>query len=141
MARSIVPLLPLLLLQQSGHVHSLNNGVGLTPVMGWSSWMVDGQGDLWTGSPFNVTARALLETANNMVSLGLVDLGYNYILLDDGWPACAAGSTSCGAGARVGDCGCSNTPPRLDNGDVVVDPRKFPPSACVPTLPTLRFLP
>lgn len=114
---------------------ALDNGVGLTPVMGWSSWMVTGQGDLWTGSPFNVTARALLETADTMKALGLVELGYEYVLLDDGWPSCSADSrahpTACQKqpGARIGDCGCTNTSPRLDNGDVLVDPVKFPPSA------------
>jgi alpha-galactosidase len=75
-----------------------------------------------------VTGRALMETADKMASTGLVALGYDYILLDDGWPACAAGSTECGHGARIGDCGCTNPEPRLPNGDVLVDARKFPPS-------------
>jgi alpha-galactosidase len=88
--------------------------------MGWTSWIQTGQGDLWVGSPFNVSARALKETADRMVSSGLRDLGYNYILLDDGWPACAEFRSS---GA------CKTSPPRLPNSDVQVDPHKFPPSS------------
>ena len=82
---------------------ALDNGVGRTPVMGWTSassphpepgcqaqrcpvwltdvgvclaqWITDGQGDLWVGSPFNVTARALKETGDLLVSTGLRDIG------------------------------------------------------------------
>jgi alpha-galactosidase len=99
---------------------ALNNGVGQTPIMGWTSWIQTGQGDLWVGSPFNVTARALKDTADRMVSTGLRDLGYKYILLDDGWPACSEFRSS---GA------CETSPPRLPNGQVQVDPNKFPPSS------------
>ena len=39
---------------------ALDNGVGRLPVMGWTSWIISGQGDLWTGSPLNVTGSGLL---------------------------------------------------------------------------------
>ena len=40
-----------------------------------AQWITDGQGDLWVGSPFNVTARALKETGDLLVSTGLRDIG------------------------------------------------------------------
>ena len=49
---------------------------------------------------------------------------YNYVLLDDGWPACDEWSDPSQPGASA----CKNPAPRLENGDVVVDPKKFPPS-------------
>ena len=64
----------------AGEVHALDNGVARTPPMGWSSWL---------SFRFNVTSKALTESAEQMSQIGLVDAGYNYLLLDDGWPACA----------------------------------------------------
>ena len=49
---------------------------------------------------------------------------YNYVLLDDGWPACAEWSDP----SKPEASGCANPAPRHDNGDVPVDERKFPPS-------------
>lgn len=49
---------------------------------------------------------------------------YNYVLLDDGWPACDEWEKPSEPEAS----GCKNPAPRLDNGDVVVDANKFPPS-------------
>ena len=49
---------------------------------------------------------------------------YNYVLLDDGWPACDEWEKPNEPEAS----GCKNPAPRLENGDVVVDPKKFPPS-------------
>lgn len=48
---------------------------------------------------------------------------YNYVLLDDGWPACDEWHDKPGAG------GCVNPAPRLPDGSVRVDPLKFPPSS------------
>jgi hypothetical protein len=94
---------------------------GQLPIMGASTWCQAGCGDLWEGSPFNASAAALRRTADRLVATGLRDAGYSYVLLDDGWPACAKLS---------GDSGeCSTPAPRLANGDVLVDPHKFPPSS------------
>jgi len=99
--------------------HSLDNGVGQLPIMGWTSWIQSGQGDLWVGSAFNVSAWALKQMGYTMVRTGLRDAGYNYILLDDGWPACDKFSPS---------GSCETMSPRLLDGRVRVDPAKFPPS-------------
>ncbi|KAL6194604.1 hypothetical protein ACLB2K_035686 [Fragaria x ananassa] len=54
----------------------LDNGLGLTPPMGWNSW-----------NHFNchIEEKLIKETADSMVSTGLAALGYEYINLDDCW--------------------------------------------------------
>ncbi|KAL4761703.1 glycoside hydrolase family 27 protein [Aspergillus foveolatus] len=47
-----------------------------TPQMGWNSW---------NSFKSNINASIIRETANFLVSLGLKDAGYNYLLLDEGW--------------------------------------------------------
>ena len=86
----------------------LDNGVARTPPMGWSSWL---------SFRFNVSADALTSSAQQMSDTGLVQTGYNYLLLDDGWPACA----------EFGHNGRCNAPqPRDSSGRIVVDSAKFP---------------
>lgn len=53
-----------------------DNGLGLTPPMGWNSWnkfACDIQEDL------------IKDIANAMIDLGLKDVGYEYVNLDDCW--------------------------------------------------------
>ncbi|XP_030553301.1 alpha-galactosidase-like [Rhodamnia argentea] len=54
----------------------LDNGLGLTPQMGWNSW-----------NHFHRHINEILikETADAMVSTGLAALGYEYVNLDDCW--------------------------------------------------------
>ncbi|XP_050375367.1 alpha-galactosidase-like [Argentina anserina] len=54
----------------------IDNGLGLTPPMGWNSW-----------NHFNchIEENLIRETADSMVSTGLAALGYEYINLDDCW--------------------------------------------------------
>ncbi|XVF01694.1 hypothetical protein REPUB_Repub04eG0110600 [Reevesia pubescens] len=56
--------------------HLLDNGLGLTPQMGWNSW-----------NHFHCGINEILikETADAMVSSGLAAFGYTYINLDDCW--------------------------------------------------------
>jgi alpha-galactosidase len=58
------------------HRVSLNNGLGLTPQMGWNSW-----------NKFNcfIDEDLIYETAEALVSTGLADLGYKYVNIDDCW--------------------------------------------------------
>ena len=56
-----------------------SNGVGRTPVMGWSSW------DFLRHDP---TEAAVEAEAQAMVSSGLAAVGYRYVNLDDYWYAC-----------------------------------------------------
>lgn len=55
---------------------ALNNGLGLTPPLGLSTWNYFAA---------NVNATLLMQIADAFVSSGLKDAGYEYINLDDGW--------------------------------------------------------
>lgn len=55
---------------------NLQNGLALTPPMGWSSWNNFG---------VEINEQLLIETIDAMVSNGMRDAGYNYVNLDDGW--------------------------------------------------------
>eukprot|EP00035_Acanthoeca_spectabilis_P008340 m.152325 g.152325 ORF g.152325 m.152325 type:complete len:452 (+) comp14318_c0_seq2:3577-4932(+) len=90
---------------------ALDNGVGRVPFMGWTSWQptID----------FAVNASDLLAAADSLEASGLREIGYEYILIDDGWPACQV----------YGENGRCDVPPaRLDDGTVIVDIKKFPES-------------
>ncbi|XP_010937996.2 alpha-galactosidase 3 isoform X2 [Elaeis guineensis] len=54
----------------------LNNGLALTPQMGWNSWNFFG---------CNINEEVIRETADALISTGLADLGYNYVNIDDCW--------------------------------------------------------
>jgi alpha-galactosidase len=53
-----------------------SNGLALTPPMGWNSW-----------NHFQTTIddKSIREMADGMVSSGLRDAGYVYLVIDDGW--------------------------------------------------------
>ncbi|CRJ85982.1 hypothetical protein BN1723_000049 [Verticillium longisporum] len=55
-------------------VSALNNGLARTPQMGWNNWNALG---------CDVSEALLLDTSRKLVDLGLRDLGYNYVVLDD----------------------------------------------------------
>ncbi|RCV14516.1 hypothetical protein SETIT_2G432600v2 [Setaria italica] len=54
----------------------LNNGLALTPQMGWNSWNF---------FACNINETVIRETADALVSTGLAELGYNYVNIDDCW--------------------------------------------------------
>jgi alpha-galactosidase len=54
----------------------LDNGVARTPPMGWNSWNHFG---------CNVSEQLIRETADAMVTGGLRDAGYRYVVIDDCW--------------------------------------------------------
>lgn len=54
----------------------MNNGLAATPQMGWDNWNAYG---------CDVDASLLVNTAQLMVTLGLRDSGYYYVILDDCW--------------------------------------------------------
>lgn len=70
--------------------------LALTPPMGWNSWNT---------FEVNINEDLVKKTADIIVSSGLKDAGYEYIVLDDGW--------------MVKDH-------RDKNGDLIPDPVKFP---------------
>ena len=66
-----------------------------TPPMGWNSWNT---------FQTNISEKLVMETADMLVSSGMKDAGYTYLVLDDGWMAME----------------------RNSKGDLVADPKKFP---------------
>ncbi|WP_343743544.1 glycoside hydrolase family 27 protein [Chitinophaga sp.] len=70
-------------------------GLALTPPMGWNTWNTF-QADM--------SEQLIMETADIMVSSGMKDAGYIYLVLDDGWM----------------------TMERDSLGNLVPDPKKFP---------------
>lgn len=69
--------------------------LGLTPPMGWNSW------NTFT---WNINEGLIKETADVMVSSGLKDAGYEYVVIDDCWSLRQRGK----------------------DGELVADPEKFP---------------
>ena len=55
-----------------------NNGVALTPPMGWSSWNL---------FRHRINEDLIKEIADAMVKSGLADCGYKYVNIDDCWQA------------------------------------------------------
>ncbi|MEP6465916.1 MAG: glycoside hydrolase family 27 protein [Parafilimonas sp.] len=72
------------------------DGLALTPPMGWNSWNT---------FETNISEDLVKGIADSMVSSGMKDAGYSYIVLDDGWMAMQRDSIT---------------------GNLVPDPKKFP---------------
>jgi alpha-galactosidase len=72
----IIMLKPLLLALLLAVSAPLDNGVGLTPPMGWNSWNHFG---------CNIDEALIKQTADRLVSSGLAARGYVYVNLDDCW--------------------------------------------------------
>jgi len=70
-------------------------GLALTPPMGWNSWNT---------FQTNISDTLVRGIADYMISSGMKDAGYTYLVLDDGWMAME----------------------RDNNGNLVPDPKKFP---------------
>ena len=58
------------------HVYALDNGLAKTPPMGWNSWNKFG---------CNVSEKLIKEMADAMVTSGMRDAGYVYLVIDDCW--------------------------------------------------------
>ncbi len=72
------------------------NLIASTPPIGWNSWNTFGH---------KVNESLIRETADALISTGLKDYGYDYIVIDDCW---------------------SIKDKRDGNGDLIADPEKFP---------------
>ncbi|MCD6117531.1 glycoside hydrolase family 27 protein [bacterium] len=70
------------------------DNIALTPPMGWNSWNKFGP---------NINEKLVKEIADAMVSSGMKDAGYQYIVIDDGWQS-----------------------GRDENGNIIVNAEKFP---------------
>src|SRR2546421_4360317 len=73
---------------------ALDNGLARTPPMGWNSWNKFG---------CNVSEQLIKEVADALVSTGMRDAGYQYVVIDDCW--------------QVG---------RDPQGNIIADTQRFP---------------
>src|ERR1700743_1608935 len=78
----------------SGEGFALDNGLAKTPPMGWNSW---------NKCACNVSEKLIKEAADALVSSGMRDAGYQYIVIDDCWQI-----------------------DRDAEGNIVPDPKRFP---------------
>ncbi|KAF7893437.1 uncharacterized protein EAF02_000975 [Botrytis sinoallii] len=74
----------------------ISNGLGRTPALGWNSWNAFGCN--------GASASSAMTAANQFVNLGLKNLGYIYVNIDDCW----------------------HTKSRNSSGNLVADPSKWP---------------
>ena len=66
----------LLLIAAFTNVYALDNGLAKTPPMGWNSW---------NKFACNVSEKLIKEMADAMVTSGMRDAGYVYLVIDDCW--------------------------------------------------------
>ncbi|MFJ9951887.1 glycoside hydrolase family 27 protein [Kitasatospora sp. NPDC091207] len=71
-----------LLVGSAPQAHALDNGLALTPPMGWNGW---------NAFKCDVDEAKVRKTADILVSSGLRDAGYQYVNLDDCWMRSATG--------------------------------------------------
>jgi alpha-galactosidase len=57
-------------------LHALDNGLARTPPMGWNTW---------NKFACNVSEKLVKEAADAIVSSGMKDAGYKYVVIDDCW--------------------------------------------------------
>jgi alpha-galactosidase len=76
--------------KQSLTARVLDNGLALTPPMGWNSW---------NAFETDINEVKIRQVADAMVDSGMRDAGYEYLVLDDGWMAGSRDSN----GNLVGD--------------------------------------
>ncbi len=68
--------------------------IAKTPPMGWNSWNAFG---------LNINSKTVMDVADSMVAKGMANVGYEYIVIDDGWQI-----------------------DRDENGKIVVNAERFP---------------
>ena len=88
-----IAIIAVVMMPSSGR--ALDSGLAKTPPMGWNSWNKFGCKGL--------NEKVVRETADTMVSSGMKDAGYQYVILDDCW--------------QTG---------RDANGNIVADAERFP---------------
>ncbi|CCM02216.1 uncharacterized protein FIBRA_04296 [Fibroporia radiculosa] len=68
-----------------------NNGLALTPQMGWDTWNYYG---------CSISEQTILDAAQGFIKYDLPKYGYNYVVMDDCWQAPARNATT---GAPIAD--------------------------------------
>jgi alpha-galactosidase len=92
--KKIAILLCFFALSLTKSAYSLDNGLAKTPPMGWNSW---------NKFACNVSEDLIRGMADAMVSSGMRDAGYRYVVIDDCWQVS-----------------------RDQNGNIIADPQRFP---------------
>ena len=131
----------LLLLAEPQPSDAIDNGIGLTPPMGWRHWKAF-YADISQDIMENMMDEMAKERLVDGVPTSLKDLGYLYVGLDDHWQNCtmhcANGTVipsweTSGSWPGFGYKSCANTtgsyvdPPWYDNdGNPRVDTHRFP---------------
>jgi alpha-galactosidase len=92
--------------------------LALTPPLGWNSW------NCYGGS---VTQQQMQDAADGMVKSGLINHGFKYINLDDGWEMRPGGGRGRRGGGDAAATGPAAAPPptRNPDGTIIVN-AKFP---------------
>ena len=75
-AAAVIVFAALVFIIAPANVRALQNGLALTPPMGWNSWNKFG---------CKIDEKAVREIADAMVASGMRDAGYQYIVIDDCW--------------------------------------------------------
>ncbi|XP_067949348.1 alpha-N-acetylgalactosaminidase-like [Watersipora subatra] len=84
----VLRLMPLLLLALSKPTFSLDNGLALTPPMGWMAWERFRCNTDCLNDPDNCISEKLIKAmADKIVQGGYKDAGYQYVSIDDCWLA------------------------------------------------------
>lgn len=73
-------------------VHSMNNGVGRLPIMGWTTWCTD-TGVVPCYDDY-CDEKEVKSVADSIVKNGLDKLGYKWLLLDDCWASTTRSAAS-----------------------------------------------
>ena len=92
--KKLLTLAALLFLFSATNVSAHDNGLAKTPPMGWNSWNKFG---------CNVSEKLVKEMADTMVTSGMRDAGYVYLVIDDCWQI-----------------------DRDPQGNILPDPKRFP---------------
>lgn len=75
-----------ILILSIGQVFALNNGLALTPPMGWMTWQRFRCNTDCVNDPENCISEHLIkEMADKLVSDGYLASGYEYLIVDDCW--------------------------------------------------------
>jgi len=74
--KTILGIAALLFVFCAADAYALDNGLAKTPPMGWNSWNKFG---------CNVSEKLIKEMADAMVTSGMRDAGYIYLVIDDCW--------------------------------------------------------
>uniref|UniRef100_A0A2A4JKI6 Alpha-galactosidase n=1 Tax=Heliothis virescens TaxID=7102 RepID=A0A2A4JKI6_HELVI len=83
----LIPVLILLVCELLSSGQGLDNGLALTPPMGWLSWLRFECNIDCKKSPNECISENLIKrTADAMVSEGYLEAGYQYVTIDDCWP-------------------------------------------------------